>query len=417
MRVFILPSLVAAFIGPVAAKQCHNFTIPVDISARTGVFDNLETPKSNLDATAFIQKQTQQGANLTKSALTGYRTTRGKYNIDANFCIPSGKASTLKDPTVQVLIHGIGFDKTYWDLPYNDYNYSYINNAVDKHGYCTLSFDRLGVGRSDHGDPKNEIQSFLEVEALAAMTRMLRNGTLPTVDRAFKRVVHVGHSFGAAQSHSLAAKYPDLSDGLVLTGFSLNASFVGYFGAGSNFQQARLNQPLRFGGQQSTEGFKDLVNTHGLTDTFAPPEALPQKPYDYELGYLTNSNAGALQYLFLWPGSFDEQLAYVGEATKQPVAIGELLTLGSVPAESSFDGPVIVVTGEYDLPYCGADCLNTGGKGSSIPAAVKMAYPQAKNFETSIQPATGHGLNFHYNATGTYNSIAGYLKRQNLQSR
>ena len=306
---------------------------------------------------------------------------------------------------------------------------------MDKHGYCTLSFDRLGIGRSDHGDPKNEIQSFLEVEALAAMTRMLRNGTLPTVDHAFTRVVHVGHSFGSAQSHSLAAKYPNLSDGLVLTGFSLNASFVGYFGAGSNFQQARLNQPLRFGGQMSIEGFKGLVNAHGLTDLFTPLEAMPQKPYDYELGYLTNSNVGALQYLFLRPGSFDEQLAYIAEATKQPVSIGELLTLGSVPTKSSFDGPVVVVTGgrfrhplhssravanagvEYDLPYCGADCLNTGGKGSSIPAAVKMAYPQAKNFETKIQPDTGHGLNFHYNATGTYNCIADYLKRQSLQSR
>ena len=126
MLAFILPSLAAAFIGPVAAKQCHNLTIPVNISARTGIFDKLETPKSNLDATTFIQKQTQQGANLTSSALTGYRTTSGKYNIDAKFCTPSGEASKLKDPTVQVLTHGIGFDKTYWDLSYNDYNYSYV---------------------------------------------------------------------------------------------------------------------------------------------------------------------------------------------------------------------------------------------------------------------------------------------------
>lgn len=70
---------------------------------------------------------------------------------------------------------------------------------MDNFGYATLAYDRLGIGNSSHGDPKNEIQSFLEVEALAAVTRMLRNGSFPKVNTTFDKIVHVGHSFGSAQ--------------------------------------------------------------------------------------------------------------------------------------------------------------------------------------------------------------------------
>ncbi len=48
----------------------------------------------------------------------------GTYNISVKFCKPDRENGT--NPTVQVLTHGLGFDKTYWDLPFNDYNYSYL---------------------------------------------------------------------------------------------------------------------------------------------------------------------------------------------------------------------------------------------------------------------------------------------------
>ena len=80
----------------------------------------------------------------------------------------------------------------YWDSNYNNFNYSYVDVATDKYGYCTLNYDRLGIGNSSHGEPLNEIQSFLEVEALAELTNMLRNGTFPGVDHAFTKITHVG---------------------------------------------------------------------------------------------------------------------------------------------------------------------------------------------------------------------------------
>lgn len=80
----------------------------------------------------------------------------------------------------------------YWDSSYNDFNYSYVNVATDTYKYCTLNYDRLGLGNSSHGEPLNEIQSFLEIAALAELTMMLRNGTFPGVNQTFSKVTHVG---------------------------------------------------------------------------------------------------------------------------------------------------------------------------------------------------------------------------------
>lgn len=136
--------------------------------------------------------------------------------------------------------------------------------------------------------------------------------------------------------------YPTISDGIVLTGFSMNASFVGFFGAGSNFEQAYLNQPFRLGNVSSTT-VESVLNMYSLTDYVAGLSISPG--LDYPAGYLTNANIGANQYLFFLPGFFDPGILLVGENTKQPVTVGELLTLTSAPPTNAFAGPVLIITG------------------------------------------------------------------------
>ena len=191
----------------------------------------------------------------------------------------------------------------------------------------------------------NEIQSFLEIQALAALTRMLRNGTLPGVPHAFQKIVHVGHSFGSAQSYALVNLYPDISDGVVLTGFSMNGSFVGLFASGGNFVLANKNQPFRFGGIDYTAA-ESLLNIYALTDYVAGLQIVD--PVPYVNGYMTNANIDAQQYLFLLPGYFDQGLAQFGENGKQPVTQGELLTLGALTPTNNYAGPVMVFTGCKD---------------------------------------------------------------------
>lgn len=242
------------------------------------------------------------------------------------------------------------------------------------------------------------------------------------------------HSFGSAQTYALANMYPTISDGIVLTGFSLNTSFAGFFAAGSNFEQAYLNQPFRFGNISSSV-VESVLNMYSLTDYVAGLSSSPS--LDYPAGYITNANIGANQYLFFLPGFFDPGLLLVAEKTKQPVTVGELLTLSSVSPVNAFAGPVLVITGcklsllyrcskvpslakilaANDLPFCGGNCLATGDPSlPSIPAAVSKSFPNVKpgDFTAYIQPNSGHGINAHYNATGAYDVIQTFLKSKGL---
>ena len=176
------------------------------------------------------------------------------------------------------------------------------------------------------------------------------------------RLIPPSHSFGSAQTYSLVNLYPTISDGIVLTGFSTNGSFVSLFQSGADFVLANLNQPFRFGNASFAVGdailssiasslnisttsiaATDLINAYGLTDYVAGLST--KQKVQYVDGYLANSNAASSQYLFFLPGFFDGQLAFAGEATKQPVTLGELLTLGSIPIVNNFAGPVLVITG------------------------------------------------------------------------
>ena len=334
-------------------------------------------------------------------------------------------------------------------MDYNNYNYSYVNNALEN-GYSTLAIDRLGIGNSSHGDPFNEIQAQAEVEALNAITTKLRNGHIDGIEGSYEKVIHVGHSFGAVQSYWLSALYPNNTDGVVLTGYSVAPQFLAYVVAGWNLHSARLNQPLRFG-NASNDGLRQLAAKYGASQDIVPglqkvledvgvdltsqevwnivasTEVLDliagynktAAPLNYPSGYFTSSDLISLQYAFLYPGNYDVGLAVAGEQTKQPVTAGELLTIGSAPMMSPFTGPAFVITGEHDVPFCGGNCYGQvpNTTAPNIPAGVKMAFPSASAFEAYIQPGTGHGLAFHYNATAGYQVIQDFLAGNGLAAQ
>ena len=106
---------------------------------------------------------------------------------------------------LQILTHGIGADRSYWDLPFHNYNYSFVSEAVDKYDFSTFAYDRLGIGQSSHGEPVNEIQAWLEIDALKVLTSQLKAGKVKGVPGPFEKVVHTGHSFGSQQTYALTA--------------------------------------------------------------------------------------------------------------------------------------------------------------------------------------------------------------------
>lgn len=217
------------------------------------------------------------------------------------------------------MTHGIGFDRTYWDLSINDYNYSYVAKATDEFGYSTFFWDRLGVGESDHGEPVNEIQAALEISALYNLTMQLREGTIPGIDcGGFKKVQHIGHSYGSVQSYSLAVLHPEATDGLVLTGFAQASGGTAYFALGGNFVLANLNPSFK----------------------------------NYSNGYLASGSASGVQTDFFSPGQFDPALLKLGYSSRKPVSVGELLTISAQVSDvNPLTGPVLIITGGKSLQH------------------------------------------------------------------
>lgn len=237
-----------------------------------------------------------------------YATIEKTYTVAATYCEPDAGPSK----SVQLLTHGIGFDRTYWDLSMYNYNYSYAAVANDEYGYSTFAWDRLGIAQSDHGEAVNEIQSSLEIAALYTLTQQLREGSVDGIGCGFEKVVHVGHSFGSIQSYSLTVLHPGVSDGLVLTGFSQASQYSASFALGANF-----------------------VSANGLL------------PFvDYPDGYLASGNPSGVQTDFFAPGSFDPTLLDLASTSGKPVTVGELLTLaGAMANPNPTTGPVLIITG------------------------------------------------------------------------
>lgn len=69
---------------------------------------------------------------------------------------------------------------------------------------------------------------------------------------------------------------------------------------------------------------------------------------------------------------------------------------------------------ERDIPFCGGNCLGTGGAGGSIPQQAFKTIPNAKDPQAVIVPATGHGLNLQYSWPFTYSSILNYFAQNGL---
>lgn len=356
------------------ARKCMDLNVPVSISSRNGVFDYMPA-KTEIEATNFFLNLAQQGGNYTDDLLTGYDTIKGDYNLACTYCEPDDGPGEV----LQLMTHGIGFDRSYWDLPFNNYNYSYAMEANDK-GYSTFTWDRLGIGMSDHGDGVNEIQLFLEVAALQELTRRLQEGQVCGVKHKYEKIAHLGHSFGSAITYNFVNMYPDMSSGAVFTGFSQVPNYIAYFALGGNFVPSDMVAPLKG---------------------------------EYPPGYFAPKSSYGVHVNFFAPHDFDPEVLALAAKKGQPASVGELLTVGAgTAAKNSFAGPVFIITGERDIPFCGGDCTSTMMAGVDAPDLIAVSKPmfaQASSFDYHIVEGAGHGLNLAYSHETTYGKILDFF--------
>jgi pimeloyl-ACP methyl ester carboxylesterase len=120
--------------------------------------------------------------------------------------------------TVQVLVHGGGYDHRYWDAgTINGTDYSYARDMAGR-CYSVLALDRLGAGESSRpdGDLTDKEQDASSIAQILTELRKQNNLT----GRKFKKIVLVGHSFGSFSSIYTLGAHGDLVDALVVTGWT-----------------------------------------------------------------------------------------------------------------------------------------------------------------------------------------------------
>jgi pimeloyl-ACP methyl ester carboxylesterase len=301
-------------------------------------------------------------------ATSQHTTTTGTYDIAATYCAPEGNSPDQ----VQLLVHGATATKEYWmGGAWNGSDiYSWTKYAND-HGFATLAVDRLGNGLSAHPDPSQEVQLTVDVEILNVIAKKIKNGEITGTS---SKVILVGHSRGSSVAAMMAAKYPDSIDKLVLTGYTANTSNFAAAAASSQYKPAKDVDPARFG-------------------TF--PE-----------GYLTESAESGIAS-FCYAGDYDPDIPLLDFATKGTIAVGEVLAPGAVPAPN-YHGPVFILTGDKDKPFCGTDST---APCEPIIKASASDFPNARNFGYFMPKNTGHCLNFHHSANQSFEAVTDWLLR------
>lgn len=222
-------------------SKCFSQNIKVSVIANN--FKLLLVPPANQSVvTETLVELLQNSSVLFAKVNGGQNTIRDTYTIYGKLCVPCGASVTGSIPTIQFLTHGDTLDSTYWDIAPG---YSYIDAAIAA-GYATFSYDRIGVGRSQHPDPLQVVQGPLQVEIAHALVTTIRNSQIGPY--SFKKVVGVGHSAGSTVTQGVTTKYPQDFDAVILTGTSTSASFVNTALASFDLTMANLDASGKFHG-------------------------------------------------------------------------------------------------------------------------------------------------------------------------
>jgi len=263
--------------------------------------------------------------------------------------------------TVQLLVHGASYNHLYWNFPYGNGYYSYVDAATAA-GYATFDIDRIGDGSSSH-PPSADLDLTAGAVALHDAVTALRTGAVD--GHAFAHVIMVGHSVGSVEAWIEAARYHDV-DAIIITG-ALHA----------------LNPSLP-----------------ALAQTDVYPAAGDPKFASSGLdpGYLTTV-PGTREALFYDPATTNPAVAALDETIKDTSTFGELGGLLSItsqpPAQqpsAQITVPVLVIVGADDNIFCTGVTAYNCGNAASVRSFEAQYYQPAAHLKVLVIPSTGHDL-------------------------
>ncbi|WP_439663402.1 alpha/beta hydrolase [Lentzea sp. HUAS TT2] len=273
-------------------------------------------------------------------------------------CVPSGAT------TVQVLIPGGTYDRTYWDVGFEPSTHSFTR-AQNNAGFATLALDRLGTGKSTKP---------LSVLVTASTQASAVHQVISTLKPRFGKVIVAGHSIGSAMAMIEAGTYRDV-DGVLVTGF-----------------------------------------THKMNYITVVPVLANMIPAGLDAGYLTTAPDTRYNSFHkpgpLIPGSisFDESTKDVFAATEAVDTI--LLNTVIIPISRNITVPVFVVVGNdthfcsSGLPLMGSDCSSA----AALKSDEAPFFPAVPRLDTYVLNGYGHSINYAPNAPDYHSAVAEWAR-------
>ncbi|MCJ1415070.1 hypothetical protein MMC32_001400 [Xylographa parallela] len=367
----------APFYTPTGAV-CFNYTIPIAINAEFLVYNstewtnNDELTQATIDYVSRIPNKTGYFTGTPRNVTT-------KYAISATLCTPQ-ESSAKHSKTIILATHGLGFDRSYWNLGYEPETHNFAQFAISQ-GYSVFFYDRLGVGESERiSGWANQVSN--QNAILTELATLLKAGKYTGPIGTPQAVALLGHSIGSVISQGVATFAPACIDALILTGYSLNLTAINLALVLEAWAPKIASTEAGFAGQdaQLDNGYMSWVDVYANVNTF-----FKAPNYDF----------AAAQY---------------AEAHKRPFAWSELLTASTVfgfPAPT-FTGPVLLISGEYDFIFCDGYCPDV------LHDPASEIFSASRNFKSYVHSGTGHGMNFHHNATGYFGVMTSFLAENGL---
>jgi alpha-beta hydrolase superfamily lysophospholipase len=262
---------------------------------------------------------------------------------------------------VQLLVHGATYNHLYWNFPYGNGYYSYVD-ATTAAGYATFNIDRIGDGNSSH-PPSSELTLTAGAVALHDAVTALRTGSVD--GHAFQHVIIVGHSLGSIEAWIEAGTYQDVN-AVIITG-ALHAL---------------------------TPNAATLVDSDFYPATDDPKFA----GSGLDGGYLTTV-PGTRETLFYHPATANPAVVAADEANKDTSTLAEVAGTVSLlseppPEQPSYqiNVPVLVAVGADDNIFCAEVTVYNCASAASVQGFESQYYSPAAHLKVVTIPATGHDL-------------------------
>lgn len=320
-----------------------------------------------LPASAVAPKPGQCEQLAIPVALT--KKSPADQHISGTLCTPTGATQTTQ---LDVLVHGITYDRSYWDSRFDSGKYSYVDRTLQQ-GRATFAFDRIGSGQSSRP---------LGLQVTLASNAYTTHQAIQWLkaNRHFSDISLIGHSFGSGVAIEESATYDDVNR-VVDTGLLHTVNAPGALKLIVAFTPAALDPA--FAGKITDLTY--LTTRAGTRNVFYNTATANPALITYD-----EAHKGVVS---------DREVTDIVAAVALPPALNK---------STRVRVPVLTIMGDQDKLFC--DTLVSCASDTELWRFEAPYYSRAASFTARTVPNTGHNLAFHPSTEQSFTVINAWIE-------